>query len=103
MNDIYEETFDEFHQIIINQFKENDKQHVEENDEKILFKRVHSLRTSNIPEGEKIFYKFIIPYELKIDILKELIKENYFTDNIYPGYKGVSESIKHSVILDEFK
>ena len=95
-----EEYKEEFHQIIINQFKENDEMG-DEIEEGALFKRVHPLKTSNIPDGEKIFYKFIIPHDMKQNVLKELIKENYFTDQLFPSYNGVSESIKHKVILDE--
>lgn len=50
---------------------------------------------------KKFFYKFIIPHDMKQDVLKELIKENYFTDQLFPSYNSVSESIKHKVILDE--
>ena len=102
VNKIYEDSFGEFHQVIINQFKEND-QTDNEIMEGVLFNRVHGLKTLDIPNGEKVFYKFIIPYDLKKDVLKELIKENYFTDKLFPGYQGVSESIRHKVILDEFK
>lgn len=102
INNNHEEENDEFHNIIINQFKENDELNGK-NEEKGIFKRVHPLKTSDIPNDEKVFYKFIIPYDLKQDVLEELIKENYFTDKIFPGYTGVSESIRHNVILDELK
>lgn len=100
INNRNEENTNEFHQIIINQFYENDEMD-NEIEEDILFKRVHPLKTSDIPDDEKIFYKFIIPHDIKQDVLKELIKENHFTDQLFPGYNGVSESIKHKVILDE--
>ena len=102
INNRNEEDNDEFHQIIINQFKQNDEMN-DEIEKDIFYKRVHPLKTSDIPDGEKIFYKFIIPYDMKQDVLNELIKENYFTDTLFPGYNGISESIKHKVILDELK
>ena len=61
----------------------------------ILRLRVH------LNNNEKVFYKFIIPHDMKQDVLKELIKENYFTDQLFPDYNGITESIKHKVILDE--
>lgn len=100
INNPKDEYKEEFHQIIINQFKKNDEMG-DEIEKGTLFERVHPLKTSDIPGDEKIFYKFIIPHDMKQDVLKELIKENCFTNQLFPSYNGVSESIKHKVILDE--
>ena len=38
-------------------------------------KRTHGFKTKDIPDGEKIFYKFIIPEKFKGMILNELYTE----------------------------
>lgn len=55
-----------------------------------------------IPENIKIFHKFIISSKLKVKILKELYSEGYTNEFIYPSYRGVVDSIKNEVELDEF-
>lgn len=55
-----------------------------------------------IPENIKIFHKFIIPFKLKVDILKELYAEGYTNEFIYPSYRGVVDSIRNEVELDEY-
>lgn len=99
INKYTEDIDDEFHNIIINQFKENDVL-INDDYKNSNFERVHNLKTSDIG-NEKVFYKILIPYKLKKEIFNELIKENYFTHNLFPGYQGVSDSIRNKVILDE--
>lgn len=55
----------------------------------------------NLEENEKVFYKFIIPKELKAGILKELYLEGYSEEFLFPGYEGVSLAIKNKVKLDQ--
>lgn len=52
-------------------------------------------------DDEKIFYKFIIPGEIKKDILNELYDEGYSEEYLYPGYSGVTLSIKNKACLDK--
>lgn len=54
-----------------------------------------------IPEGEKIFYKFIIPEDKKAEILNQLYIEGYSEKKLFPGYKGVTSSIENKAKLDE--
>lgn len=55
-----------------------------------------------IPENIKIFHKLIIPSKLKVKILKELYAEGYTNEFIYPSYRGVVDSIRKKVELDEY-
>lgn len=80
--------------LIIDDFKKN----TEDNPN---FERTHALTDNNIPKGEKIFYKFIIPPELKPKILKELYLNNYSEEFLFPGYQGVTKSIENKTILKE--
>ena len=53
------------------------------------------LKRFTIKDNEKILYKFIIPKEIKSEILKELYLEGYSEDNLFPGYKGVIDFMKN--------
>lgn len=55
-----------------------------------------------LDDDEKIFYKFIIPGEIKKDILNELYDEGYSEEYLYPGYSGVTSSIKNKAHLDKY-
>lgn len=55
-----------------------------------------------IPKNIKIFHKFIIPAKLKVKILKELYADGYTNEFIYPIYRGVVNSIRKEVELDEY-
>ena len=48
---------------------------------------------------DSVLYKFIIPKELKVEILNELYLEGYSEEYLFPGYKGVSEHIINEVKL----
>lgn len=53
------------------------------------------LKRFTIKDDEKILYKFIIPKEIKSEILKELYLEGYSEDNLFPGYNGVIDFMKN--------
>lgn len=63
---------------------------------------IYGLNDFIIPRNEKIFYKFIIPNELKHVILKELYLDGYSEENLFPGYRGVVQAIQNRVTLDEY-
>jgi len=44
-------------------------------------------------ENDGLFYKFIIPCEIKEDILIQLDRDGYTEAKLFPGYKGVSQYI----------
>jgi predicted transcriptional regulator len=50
---------------------------------------------------DTVFYKFIIPKELKSDILNELYLDGYSEEYLFPGYKGVSKHIINEVKLEK--
>lgn len=50
---------------------------------------------------EKAFYKFIIPEDVKPEILNELYLEGYSEEYLFPGYSGVTKSIENRVRLDK--
>lgn len=54
---------------------------------------------TNITKNDKIFYKFIIPKEIKHEILKELYLEGYSEEYLFPGYDGVTKSIINRIKL----
>ena len=54
-----------------------------------------------ITKNNTIFYKFIIPKEIKHKILKELYLEGYSEEYLFPGYEGVTKSIKNRLKLKE--
>ena len=53
----------------------------------------------NLSSKDTVFYKFIIPKELKPEILNELYLDGYSEEYLFPGYKGVSEHIFNEVKL----
>ena len=53
----------------------------------------------SLSSDDTIFYKFIIPKELKAEILKELYLDGYSEEYLFPGYKGVSEHVINEVKL----
>lgn len=55
----------------------------------------------DIYKDDVVFYKFIIPKEIKPEILNELYLEGYSEEYLFPGYKGVSKSIINRVKLKE--
>ena len=81
--------------LVIEDFKKNTENNPN------TFERTHALTDSNIPDDEKIFYKFIIPPKVKPKILKELYLNNYSEEFLFPGYRGVTKSIKNKTILKE--
>lgn len=64
------------------------------------FEKGSILRIS-LNDGEKVFYKFIIPCDLKAEILNDLYKEGYSEERIFPGYASIAKSIENKVKLDE--
>lgn len=58
--------------------------------------------TLNLNNDEKLFYKFIIPSNLKAKLLKELYLEDYSEEYLFPGYSGVTKAIRNKTKLDEF-
>ena len=60
------------------------------------------LNKSNISKDKNVFYKFIIPNEVKADILKELYLDGWSEKFMFPGYKGVVVSMKNKVKSDDF-
>ena len=56
---------------------------------------------SDISKDDVVFYKFIIPKEIKPEILNELYLEGYSEEYLFPGYNGVSKSIINRVKLNE--
>lgn len=64
---------------------------------------INGLEKFSIPNNEKIFYKFIIPRNIKAEILKELYTDGYSEEQLFPGYKGVTNHIKNKAKLDEIQ
>ncbi|MBE6500326.1 MAG: FRG domain-containing protein [Methanobrevibacter thaueri] len=62
---------------------------------------IKGLEKFSIPENEKIFYKFIIPRDIKAEVLKQLYTDGYSEERLFPGYAGVTEYIKNKAKLDE--
>lgn len=97
LNDLVTKDKLPFDEIIKEDFEKNNKNQLETRP----LRRSHSLTDEDIPEGEKIFYKFIIPSKIKAKILKEIYLNNYSEEYLFPGYTGVSEGIKNRAILDD--
>lgn len=57
-------------------------------------------RKMKMPETEEVFYKFIIPEDEKPIILKELYSEGYSEEYLFPGYRGVTQTIENRIKLD---
>ena len=55
----------------------------------------------NLSSKDTVFYKFIIPKELKAEILKELYLDGYSEEYLFPGYKGVSKHVINEVKLEK--
>lgn len=55
----------------------------------------------DVSKYDVVFYKFIIPKEIKPEILNELYLEGYSEEYLFPGYNGVSKSIINRVKLNE--
>lgn len=55
---------------------------------------------TNITKNNNIFYKFIIPKEIKHEILKELYLDGYSEEYIFPGYDGVTKSVINRIKLN---
>ena len=53
----------------------------------------------NLTSEDTVFYKFIIPKELKPEILKELYLDGYSEEYLFPGYKGVVNHVINEVKL----
>lgn len=62
---------------------------------------INGLEKFSITENEKIFYKFIIPRDIKAEVLKQLYADGYSEERLFPGYAGVTEYIKNKAKLDE--
>lgn len=73
----------------------------DEFDENYVYYDIGGFRKFGINNNEKIFHKFIISGNLKAKILKDLYNDGYSPENIYPGFKGVVDSIEKRVILDK--
>ena len=46
-------------------------------------------------ENNKLLYKFIIPNGIKNDILKQLRRDGYSEEYLFPGFHGVHLSMKN--------
>ena len=91
-----------FDEMIINELKENTL--ISEFDStKTEYHKIEGYEGFILPENIKIFHKFIIPAKLKVEILKELYAEGYTNEFIYPSYRGVVDSIRKEVELDEYE
>ena len=55
----------------------------------------------NLSSKDTIFYKFIIPKEIKAEILNELYLDGYSEEYLFPGYDGVSKHVINEVKLGE--
>ena len=64
------------------------------------FLDIYNQNGRKMPKNEYAFYKFIVPEDEKPNILKELYSEGYSEEYLFPGYDGVSQTIKNRVKLD---
>lgn len=88
----YEDPLDD---IISNELKQNVEDRIkgEENELKII------TVPPDLTSEDTVFYKFIIPKELKAEILKELYLDGYSEEYLFPGYNGVSKHVINEVKL----
>ena len=63
--------------------------------------KINGYNQIKLSENDVIFHKFIIPGNLKLEILEDLYLDGYSKEYIYPSYEGVVNSIKDKVILDK--
>ena len=85
----------------LNEIIIDELEHNEELDNNETIYKISGLEKFSIPENEKIFYKFIIPKEIKAEILEQLYIEGYSEERLFPGYKGVTDHMKNKAKLDE--
>lgn len=64
--------------------------------------KLEGLKKFKLKNGEKLFYKFIIPGDLKHDILNNLYVEGYSEEYIFPGFSGVVQAMKNRIKLDDY-
>lgn len=83
-------------EIIIDELENNKRI----DDEKVVYE-IEGLEKFSIPENERIFYKFIIPRDIKAEVLKQLYTDGYSEERLFPGYAGVTKYIKNKAKLDE--
>ncbi|MCL2480095.1 MAG: FRG domain-containing protein [Spirochaetaceae bacterium] len=63
---------------------------------------------NNIKESEeyfqnnKLLYKYIIPKDLKLDILKQLKRDKYSEEYLFPGFQGVCLSMENNLKMCDF-
>ena len=88
----YEKPLDEIISLELNQKPENRPFNQEDN------VKITTLPI-NVTKKDTIFYKFIIPKEIKHEILKELYLAGYSEEYLFPGYSGVAKSIINRVKL----
>lgn len=80
--------------IISNELKKDLEYRIKENDDK----KIITVPT-NLSSKDTVFYKFIIPKELKAEILNELYLDGYSEEYLFPGYNGVSKHVINEVKL----
>lgn len=81
---------------------DSEKNYLMENHVEYYYNKIPGLKHFIIKNNQKIFYKFVIPKEIKANILNELYTEGYSEEYLYPGYKGVALSIENKSKLNEF-
>lgn len=96
LNNINDWRYDSLDKLLIEELQNNKYN----TNGKIEYK-VHQLNSFSVEEDEKVFYKFVIPKELKPNFLKELYLRGYSEEFLFPGYDGVSLAIKNKVKLDQ--
>lgn len=67
----------------------------------LMYFKLHGFEKFKLNDGEKIFHKFIIPGNLKKDILRNLYLDGYSKKSLFPSFSNVIESIKHKVQFEE--
>ena len=75
------------------------KQNIENRCKGEFFDRKIITVPPQLSSKDTIFYKFIIPKEIKAEILKELYLEGYSEEYLFPGYDGVTKSVINRVKL----